>query len=62
MLSICKTLKIKTMATITRQQGPTLMTKEEFFAKVDRAKAQSERGEGRLFTSKEEMNVWLNNL
>ena len=98
MLSICKTLKIKKMATITmngiwdflqslslstrnkkwladrlihdvereraaaRQQDPTLMTKEEFFAKVDRAKAQYERGEYKTIHSHEELEAFLNSL
>jgi len=35
------------------------MTKEEFFAHVDEAQKQIERGEGITFTDKEEMNKWL---
>ena len=50
------------MATITRQQDPTLMTKEEFFAKVDRAKAQYERGEYKTIHSHEELEAFLNSL
>ena len=37
---------------------PTLMTKEEFFARVDEAA----KGEGILFTDPAEMNAWLNSL
>lgn len=38
------------------------MTEEDFFARVDKAKAQAERGEGVVFTDKAEMNAWLNSL
>lgn len=40
----------------------TLMTEEEFSAKLERAHEQHLRGEGIVFTNKEEMNEWLNNL
>lgn len=43
-------------------EDPTLMSEEEFFARVDKAKAQAERGEGVVFTDKAEMNAWLNSL
>jgi len=45
-----------------KEKDPTLMTKEEFLAKVDRAKEQIERGECTTFTDKEEMHKWLNSL
>lgn len=45
-----------------KKKDETLMTKEEYFAKIDRAMQQAERGEGREFSSKEEMNAWLNSL
>ena len=41
---------------------PTRMTKEEFFARVDKASASAARGEGRLFTNQAEMMDWLNSL
>lgn len=44
------------------ESDPTLMTEEEFFAKLDRAEEQHRRGEGVRFTNREEMNVWLNSL
>ena len=44
------------------KQDPTLMTKEEFFAKVDRAKAQYERGEYKTIHSHEELEAFLNSL
>ena len=43
-------------------EDPTLMSEEEFFARVDKAKAQAEHGEGVVFTDKAEMNAWLNSL
>ena len=41
---------------------PTLMSKEEFFARVDSASARAARGEGKLFTNKADMHAWLNSL
>ena len=41
---------------------PTLMTKEEFFARIEEASKQIEHGEGIAFTNKESMNAWLNSL
>ena len=46
----------------TKKQDETLMTKEEFFAKIERAEEQCRRGEGTRFTNREEMNRWLNSL
>ncbi|MBR1804446.1 MAG: hypothetical protein IJ775_06055 [Muribaculaceae bacterium] len=40
----------------------TLMTKEEFFARVDEAREQIRRGEGIRFNDSESMNQWLNSL
>ena len=45
-----------------KQADPTLMTKEEFFARVDKAEQQSDRGEGITFDNQETMNAWLNSL
>ena len=41
---------------------PTLMTREEFLAKVGEAERQIERGEGKTFTDIDQMNTWLNSL
>ena len=41
---------------------PTLMTREEFMAKVDEAERQIERGEGKTFTDIDKMDAWLNSL
>ena len=43
-----------------KQADPTLMTEEEFFAKIERAEEQFRRGEGIRFTDRDEMNAWLN--
>jgi len=45
-----------------KKADSTLMSKEEFFAKIKRAQEQHDRGEGILFTNKEDMNAWLQNL
>ena len=45
-----------------KQTDPTEMTREEFFAKLDKAKKQIERGDCTQFTDKEAMNQWLNSL
>ena len=46
----------------TPKQDPTLMTKEEFFARVDEAREEIRQGKGRRFSNPEEMNAWLNSL
>ena len=38
------------------------LSKDEFFAKVDESLEQARRGEGKRFSNKEDMNVWLNSL
>lgn len=45
-----------------KEKVPSLMTKEEFFARVDEGREQIGRGEGIRFSSREEMNSWLNSL
>ncbi len=44
------------------QADPTLMSKEEFFARVDEAEREIAEGKGTRFTDKAEMNAWLNSL
>ena len=44
------------------KEDPTLMTKEEFFRRIDESKQQFERGEYTRFSDKEEMVKWLNSL
>ncbi len=43
-------------------EDPTLMSKEEFFARVDKAREEIRQGKGKRFTSPEKMNAWLNSL
>ena len=45
-----------------KADDPTLMSKEEFFARVDEGREQIRRGEGIRFSNREEMNNWLNSL
>ena len=42
--------------------NPTCMTKEEYFAMLDRSKEQAKRGEVYRFDNKEKMLNWLNTL
>ena len=53
---------ITKLAEQTRREDETLMTKDEFFARVDESLQQAKRGEGKRFGNKEEMNAWLNSL
>ncbi len=41
---------------------PTEMTREEFFARVDKAERQIAEGKGITFTNHDDMNIWLNSL
>ena len=41
---------------------PTCMTKEEYFAMLDRSEEQAKRGEVYRFDDKEKMLNWLNTL
>jgi hypothetical protein len=45
-----------------KQADPTLMTKEEFFARVDKAEKEIAEGKGITFTNKDDMNAWLDSL
>ena len=45
-----------------KKADPTLMTKEEFFARVDEAREEIRQGKGKRFSNPEEMNAWLNSL
>ena len=47
---------------VAEKEYPTLMTKEEFFARVDKAEKEIAEGKGITFTNKDEMNAWLNSL
>ena len=40
----------------------TEFTKEEFFARVDKAEKEIAEGKGITFTNRDDMNAWLNSL
>lgn len=40
----------------------TLMSKEAFFEKLEKAENSIEEGKGKSFTNKSDMNAWLNSL
>ena len=44
------------------KEDPTLMTKEDFFARVDKAREEIRQGKYKRFSNPEEMNAWLNSL
>lgn len=46
----------------TQKEDDTLMTKEEFFAKIDLSLQQAREGKVTTFDNKENMNAWLNSL
>ena len=45
-----------------KQANPTKLTREEFFARVDKAEKEIAEGKGITFTNKDDMNAWLNSL
>ena len=45
-----------------KQTDPTLMTEEEFYAKLDRAEREIAEGKGTSFTNLDDMHAWLNSL
>ena len=45
-----------------KKADPTLLTKEEFFSRVDQAEKEIAEGKGVTFTNKDDMNAWLNSL
>jgi len=47
---------------VAEKEDQTLMTKEEFFARIDKAEQEIAEGKGVTFTNKEDMNAWLNSL
>ena len=50
------------MTLAEKESDQTLLTKEEFFARVDKAEKEIAEGKGVTFTNKEDMNAWLNSL
>ncbi|MBQ9641359.1 MAG: hypothetical protein IJV06_07345 [Bacteroidaceae bacterium] len=53
---------VKRLATQKKKADPTLMTKEEFFARVDEAKKQAQQGRVHRIESKAELSQFLNSL
>ena len=53
---------IKHLAEERQSKDATLMTKEEFYAKLDRAEQDIKDGKGTTFTNVESMHAWLNAL
>ena len=47
---------------VKEKEDPTLMSKEEFFAKIDEAKREYEEGKCITFDNIDDMNAWLNSL
>lgn len=47
---------------VKEKEDSTLMTKEEFFARIDESKKEYEKGEYVSFGNLEDMNAWLNAL
>ena len=45
-----------------KEADSTLLTKDEFFARVDEAREEIRQGKSKRFSSPEEMNAWLNSL
>ena len=45
-----------------KKQDETLMTKEQFFARVDKAEKDLAEGKGKTFTNMDDMHAWLNAL
>jgi hypothetical protein len=45
-----------------KKADPTLLSEEEFFARVDEAREQIKQGKSISFSNPQEMNKWLNSL
>ena len=49
----------KVLETKSEEKDPSLLTKEEFFAKIERAEQQAERGEGIAMLPGEDLTHFL---
>ena len=47
---------------VKEKEDPTLFTKEEFYARIDKSLEQSKQGKVHRIESKEELNKFLNSL
>lgn len=52
----------KYLRRLVKEEDPTLMSKDEFFAKIDKAEKEIAEGKCTTFTNIDEMNAWLNSL
>lgn len=52
----------KYLRRLVKEEDPTLMSKEEFYAQLDEAEQQIAEGNCTTFSNLEEMNAWLNSL
>lgn len=59
---LTKVLKYVKKLAATKKADPTLMTEEEFFARVDEAKEQARQGHVHRIESKAELDQFLNSL
>ena len=57
--SLMKRLTRYAKKLVKEKNDPTLMTKEEFFAKIERAEQQSARGEGMKMLPGEDLTTFL---
>ena len=57
-----KLLKYAKKLAATKKADPTLMTQDEFFAKVDKSLEQARQGRVHRIESKEELSQFLNSL
>ena len=60
--SLMKRLARYVAKLVKEKEDSTLMSKEDFFARVDEAEREIAEGKGTRFTDKAEMNAWLNSL
>ncbi len=45
-----------------KEADSTLLTKEEFFARIDKAEKEIAEGKSFTFSNRDDMNAWLNSL
>ena len=53
---------VKSLVKTKKKADPTLMTKEEYFAKIDRSLEQAKRGEVRTIKNKKELEEYFDSL
>ena len=55
-------MKVMTAIEIEKEDSILMMTKEDFFDRLDKAEKEIAEGKGVTFTNKDDMNAWLNSL